>query len=290
MRPGVESTGRRRAGRIRALRGFKARNDQREYAGRNQTRHDEASPRLQLRDDAVGRGCRPGKPCIAALGGCSRSFAGKSALKTWVYSPSCATRSSTRFAFKRAGPPTSPPCRTRKSASLDDSLSNPCSSSCDHWTRQDERPPQLGRPRGERCGRSSFWEVFDACLKHLPENTARVFMMREFLEFETAEVCQELSLTTSNCNVILHRARNGLRKCLRGSWFSDRSNDHADLQGSHPPALRSPGPQEHSRSPNACNWKCTSPCAPAAGTSRDQITFLREACRHYTKSEHSEKD
>ena len=60
----------------------------------------------------------------------------------------------------------------------------------------------------------------DACLNHLPENTARVFMMREFLEFETAEICQELSLTTSNCNVILHRARNGLRKCLQGSWFS----------------------------------------------------------------------
>ncbi|PKO49245.1 MAG: RNA polymerase subunit sigma [Betaproteobacteria bacterium HGW-Betaproteobacteria-4] len=60
----------------------------------------------------------------------------------------------------------------------------------------------------------------ESCLKHLPANTARVFMMREFLEFETAEVCQELSLTTSNCNVILHRARNGLRRCLESNWFS----------------------------------------------------------------------
>lgn len=57
-------------------------------------------------------------------------------------------------------------------------------------------------------------------LKHLPENTARVFMMREFLEFETTEVCRELSLTTTNCNVILHRARNGLRHCLESNWFS----------------------------------------------------------------------
>lgn len=45
-------------------------------------------------------------------------------------------------------------------------------------------------------------------------------MMREFLEFEMADVCRELSITTSNCNVILHRARNGLRKCLEGSWFA----------------------------------------------------------------------
>ena len=45
-------------------------------------------------------------------------------------------------------------------------------------------------------------------------------MMREFLEFETDEVCRELGITTSHCNVILHRARNGLRRCLEGSWFA----------------------------------------------------------------------
>ena len=44
-------------------------------------------------------------------------------------------------------------------------------------------------------------------------------MMREFLEFETPEVCAELSISTSNCNVILHRARNGLRRCLEKNWF-----------------------------------------------------------------------
>ena len=65
-----------------------------------------------------------------------------------------------------------------------------------------------------------FWDVFDACLNHLPENTARVFMMREFLEFETAEVSRESRITVSNCNVILHRARNGLRRCLEKSWVA----------------------------------------------------------------------
>ena len=54
----------------------------------------------------------------------------------------------------------------------------------------------------------------------LPENTARVFMMREFLEFDTAEVCQTLDISVGNCNVILHRARNGLRRCLESSWFA----------------------------------------------------------------------
>jgi RNA polymerase sigma-70 factor (ECF subfamily) len=45
-------------------------------------------------------------------------------------------------------------------------------------------------------------------------------MMREFLELETAEICQALEITAGNCNVILHRARNGLRRCLESNWFS----------------------------------------------------------------------
>lgn len=64
-----------------------------------------------------------------------------------------------------------------------------------------------------------FWIVFDACLHHLPENASRVFMMREFLGFEAGEICQQLRLTTSNCHVILHRARTRLRVCLEDRWF-----------------------------------------------------------------------
>ncbi|MEZ5584240.1 MAG: sigma-70 family RNA polymerase sigma factor [Candidatus Competibacteraceae bacterium] len=51
-------------------------------------------------------------------------------------------------------------------------------------------------------------------------NTARVFMMREFIGFDTPEICQELGITTSNCHVILHRARMGLRLCLEKRWFA----------------------------------------------------------------------
>ena len=87
-----------------------------------------------------------------------------------------------------------------------------------HWTPT-ARPQSWGDP--EACLRQQhFWDVFDACLNHLPENTARVFMMREFLDFETPEVCQTLGITGSNCNVILHRARNALRLCLQRGWFA----------------------------------------------------------------------
>jgi RNA polymerase sigma-70 factor (ECF subfamily) len=44
--------------------------------------------------------------------------------------------------------------------------------------------------------------------------------MREFLELETEEICQELSIATANCWVILHRVRMSLRLCLEETWFT----------------------------------------------------------------------
>ncbi|MCK0507682.1 sigma factor-like helix-turn-helix DNA-binding protein [Aromatoleum anaerobium] len=48
-------------------------------------------------------------------------------------------------------------------------------------------------------------------------------MMREFLELDTGEICQQLDISTSNCWVILHRARMGLRECLENGWFQGES-------------------------------------------------------------------
>lgn len=80
------------------------------------------------------------------------------------------------------------------------------------------RPADWNAPE-EAFESQQFWIVFDACLNHLPENISRVFMMREFLGFEASEICQQLKLTTSNCHVILHRARTRLRVCLEDKWF-----------------------------------------------------------------------
>lgn len=63
-----------------------------------------------------------------------------------------------------------------------------------------------------------FWTVFEICLDHLPVNTGRVFMMREFLGFESSEICEHLGISTSNCHVILHRARLKLRGCMETGW------------------------------------------------------------------------
>lgn len=86
-----------------------------------------------------------------------------------------------------------------------------------HWSPAC-RPNDWGNPEEALRGKH-FWSVFEICLGHLPKNTARVFMMREFLEFETSEICQQLALSSSNCHVILHRARAALRNCLEKGWL-----------------------------------------------------------------------
>lgn len=87
----------------------------------------------------------------------------------------------------------------------------------ERW-RRDELPSSWGDPE-QSFSNGQFWDVFEACMQNLPDATARVFSMREFLGLEAAEICKELGITTSNCWVILHRARMQLRICLQQRWF-----------------------------------------------------------------------
>jgi RNA polymerase sigma-70 factor (ECF subfamily) len=82
-----------------------------------------------------------------------------------------------------------------------------------------EQPPsEWGNPE-QSLQRSEFMSIMDLCLERLPPNTARVFMMREVMELESDEICQELRITANNLWVILYRARMSLRECLEKNWF-----------------------------------------------------------------------
>ncbi len=85
--------------------------------------------------------------------------------------------------------------------------------------RPEDRPTDWGNPEDELLGKE-FWRVFDACLNHLPAQQGRIFMMREFLDMATTEICAEADITMSNLNVLLHRARLRLRGCLESHWFA----------------------------------------------------------------------
>lgn len=68
-----------------------------------------------------------------------------------------------------------------------------------------------------------FFEVPEACLDTLPGQIGRVFMMREWLEFDTKAICQELRISPTNVWKILSRARLRLRECLQLNWFGQPS-------------------------------------------------------------------
>jgi RNA polymerase sigma-70 factor (ECF subfamily) len=86
-----------------------------------------------------------------------------------------------------------------------------------HW-KKTQKPTHWGPP-DKILASEQFWVVFKVCLNELPENTARVFMMREHLGLELKEICQELKLSNSNAWVIMHRARMQLRKCLEINYM-----------------------------------------------------------------------
>jgi RNA polymerase sigma-70 factor (TIGR02943 family) len=84
-------------------------------------------------------------------------------------------------------------------------------------------PQDWGDPEASLRERQ-FFEVLDKCIRQLPNNLGRVFLMREWLECETGEICNEVGITPTNVGVMLHRARLRLRECLQASWFS-RTHD-----------------------------------------------------------------
>jgi RNA polymerase sigma-70 factor (ECF subfamily) len=84
-----------------------------------------------------------------------------------------------------------------------------------------DMPRQWGDPDAT-LEQKDFFKVLEVCLEKLPPKTARIFLMREWLELETEEICKELSISTSNAWVVLFRARVKLRECLDLNWFGNQ--------------------------------------------------------------------
>lgn len=84
-----------------------------------------------------------------------------------------------------------------------------------------EKPADWGNPEQDLRSRQ-FMAVMEACTQKLPAVQGRLFLMREWLEMSSDEICKELALTPTNLYVQLHRARLRLRECLELNWFASR--------------------------------------------------------------------
>ena len=165
---------------------------------------------LQLRDSALAEDVVQ-ETMVAALEGRS-GFSARSSLKTWL--TGILKHKIVDAIRKKSREPTRPSlaeeCRIDEFDALFDETG--------HW----EHPSaDWGDPETQMSQRQ-FFDIVEFCLDKLPPNTARVFMMREVMELESAEICKELSITSTNLWVILYRARVALRECLEEHWFARR--------------------------------------------------------------------
>lgn len=171
--------------------------------------------RLQLRDDAAAEDAV--QEALAAALTNQKTFGNRAQLKTWVIG--ILKNKIIDIIRERArSPGTSIAVDEIPEDAYDDLFKEN-----GHW-QDDSRPSSWGTPEDSFSNRQ-FWQVFEICLTRLPENTARVFMMREMLGFDTEEICKELGISSTNCWVVLHRARMGLRLCLDEKWFNSEKRD-----------------------------------------------------------------
>jgi RNA polymerase sigma-70 factor (ECF subfamily) len=168
--------------------------------------------RLQLRDAGAAEDAVQ-ETLLAALQG-SHGFESRSSYKTWLIA---ILRNKIIDIIRAQSREVSASSLADDDAG-DDLLTESLFDQRGHW-QPEAQPGRWGDPQAS-FEQQQFWRVFEACLDHLPEKTARVFMMREILGLETEEICKETGISSSNCGVVLHRARSGLRICLETEWFA----------------------------------------------------------------------
>lgn len=61
---------------------------------------------------------------------------------------------------------------------------------------------------------NQLMNLLELCVTKLPEQTGRIFLLREYLGFETGEITDHTGLQSGHVRVLLHRARLSLRTCL----------------------------------------------------------------------------
>lgn len=168
--------------------------------------------RLQLRNDAWADDA-VSETVLAALAK-PQSFGSRSQLKTWLVG---ILKHKIVDAFRH---------HRREVCGLDsseDDNADPLEAmNFDATGHFSEPPADWGNPE-QQINNRQFFEVLDACINKLPAAQGRLFLMREWLELSSEEICKELALTPTNLYVQLHRARLRLRVCLNLNWFANPS-------------------------------------------------------------------
>lgn len=165
---------------------------------------------LQIRDqDAVEDLVQ--ETLVAALGAAD-GFSGKSSVRTWLTGILLHKIVDLR---RRTG--------RRQTVSIDSLQEEGGAEQVDVLFKENGRYQELPRDWGDpeqALSQRRFLETLEKCVEGLPETAARVFLLREMMGLSTEEICSELGVSSTNCSVLLHRARLRLRECMEKRWLS----------------------------------------------------------------------
>jgi len=164
---------------------------------------------LQLRNAAAAEDAVQ-ETLLAALAG-EAGYAGRSGLRTWLTG---ILKHKLVDAIRKAS----------REAPLDEGADGPDDAALEalfkangHW----RAAPAAWAMPDEALASAQLLRALEACLQKLPARTRQVFMMREHLGIETAEICKEIGISPTHCWVLLYRARMALRECLQLNWFGE---------------------------------------------------------------------
>lgn len=168
--------------------------------------------RLQLRNESWAEDA-VSETIVAALGK-PQSFGNRSQLKTWLvgilkHKVIDIFRMNARTVAVESNPDT---------GYAGDDLDGLVFKANGHFAQP---PADWGNPEQDLQSQQ-FFLILEACTEKMPAAMGRVFLMREWLELSSNEICKELGLSPTNLYVTMHRARLRLRECLELNWFGTR--------------------------------------------------------------------
>jgi len=164
---------------------------------------------LKLRDGAAAEDMVQ-ETLLAALSAWER-FSGQSSVRTWL--TGILKHKILDLFRSRAKEPQYTPASDDSVAELA-ALEQALFDATGHWIS----PPQAWADPEACLDQQRFWEAFMRCLEGLAPLHARVFHLREMEGYGTEEICNELDISSTNCWVVLHRARLGLQDCLKTNF------------------------------------------------------------------------
>ena len=170
--------------------------------------------RLQLRNDAWAEDA-VSETVLAALAK-PQSFGNRSQLKTWLVG---ILKHKVVDALRHHHREVSGQGSSEDDDSSTDPLEAIAFKANGHFV---EQPAEWGNPE-QQASSQQFFFILETCASKLPAAQGRLFLMREWLELSSEEICKELQLTPTNLYVQLHRARLRLRECLELNWFNTAS-------------------------------------------------------------------